>query len=86
MSSPDSETAPAIAAGWLREYFARLDDPRDPQQRARLETYRQEDAALVAGLVNSATPAQRAKLAKKLGGYAADFGALAAQAAAGAPG
>jgi len=76
------QPSPAIATAWLREYFARLDDPRDPQQRARLETYRQEDAALVASLINSATPPQRAKLAKKLGGYVADFDALAV----GAPG
>ena len=73
---------PATATAWLREYFAELAEPRDAARRARLATYREENAELVAQLVNSATPAQRATLAKKLRGYAADLDALAAKAAA----
>lgn len=72
----------AVATAWLREYFAELAEPRDPQRRARLDAYREENAELVARLVNSATPAQRATLAKKLRGYAADLDALAAKGAA----
>lgn len=69
----------ATAAAWLREYFAELAEPRDPQRRAQLEAYRVENAELVASLVNSASPGQRAALAKKLRGYAADFETLAAK-------
>ena len=67
----------ATATAWLREYFAQLAEPRDPQRRARLATYREENAELVAQLVNSATPAQRAALAKRLRSYAADLSTLA---------
>jgi len=73
---------PATATAWLREYFAELAEPRDAGRRMRLATYRQDNAELVAQLVNSATPAQRATLAKKLRGYAADLDALAAKGAA----
>jgi DNA-binding MarR family transcriptional regulator len=72
---------PSTATAWLREYFAELAQPGDAQRRADLEAYREENAELVARLVNSATPSQRATLAKKLRGYAADFDALAAKAA-----
>jgi len=77
---------PATATAWLRDYFAQLAEPRDPERRARLATYREENAELVAQLVNGATPAQRSVLAKKLRGYAADLDALAAKAAAGGRG
>jgi len=73
----------ATATAWLREYFAELAEPRDPARRARLATYREENAELVAQLVNGATPAQRAALAKRLRGYAADLAALAAKDAGG---
>ena len=76
----------ATATAWLREYFAQLAEPRDPQRRARLATYREENAELVAQLVNSATPAQRAALAKRLRSYAADLSTLAAKAGAGGRG
>jgi hypothetical protein len=72
----------ATATAWLREYFADLAEPRDEQRRARLEQLRDDNAALIAQLVNSATPMQRATLTKKLRGYAADFNALAAQGSA----
>jgi hypothetical protein len=67
----------ATATAWLREYFAQLAEPRDAGRRARLATYREENAELVAQLVNSATPAQRAALAKRLRSYAADLSTLA---------
>jgi len=70
------------ATGWIREYFAQLAEPRDPERRARLAQARAANAELVAQLINSATPAQRSALAKKLRGYAADFGNLAAGSAA----
>jgi len=70
---------PATATAWLREYFARLAEPRDAERRAWLARIRQESAELVAQLINSATPAQRAALTKKLRGYAADLGTLAAR-------
>ena len=76
----------AAATAWIREYFAQLAEPRDPQRRARLAQARQENAELLAQLINSATPAQRASLAKKLRGYATDLDALAAKAATAAPG
>lgn len=70
------------ATAWIREYFAQMAEPRDPEQRARLERGRQESAELVAQLINSATPAQRATLQKKLRSYATDFATLAAEASA----
>lgn len=77
---------PATATAWLREYFAELAEPREPERRAWLARYREESAELVARLVNSATPAQRSALAKKLRRYAVDLEALVAQAGAGGRG
>ena len=76
----------ATATAWLRDYFAQLAEPSDPQRRARLAKMREENAELVAQLVNSAAPAQRTTLARKLRGYAADFDALAAKAGVAPPG
>lgn len=70
------------AAGWLRDYFAQLDEPRQPERRAHRARQRQDHAELLAQLVNSASLAQRAALVKRLRGHAADFNALAAQGAA----
>lgn len=72
---------PQAAAAWIRDYFAQLAVPTDPERRARLAQARQANAELVAQLINSASPAQRAAVQKKLRGYAADFDALAAQGA-----
>jgi len=66
------------AAAWLREYFARLAEPRDPDRRARMADYRRGNAELIAGLINTATPEQKSVLLQKLTGYADDFAALAA--------
>jgi len=76
----------AAAAAWLREYFAQLAEPAEPERRARLAMYREENAELVARLINGATPAQRTALGRKLGAYAADLGTLAAKGAAGGRG
>jgi len=76
----------ATATAWLRDYFAQLAEPRDPERRARLTMYRDENAELVAQLINSATPTQRAALAKKLRGHAADLDTLAVKGAAGGRG
>lgn len=65
-------------AALLRAYFAELAAPADPQRRAAALAARQARAALIAELVNLATPAQKAALARKLGGYAEDLGRLAA--------
>jgi hypothetical protein len=76
----------AMATVWIRDYFEQFAEPRDPLRRARLAQARHENAELLAQLINSAAPAQRATLAKKLRGYAADFDALAAKAGAAVPG
>jgi hypothetical protein len=77
----EAQPAPEVAAAWFREYFAQLDEPREPQRRAELARLRQDNAELIADLLDSATPAQRAALARKLRGYAADLEALAQGAA-----
>jgi hypothetical protein len=69
--------APEELAGWLREYFARLSDPEEPERRARLAEYRRGNAELIAALVNAASPQQRANLLDKLRGYAEDLAVLA---------
>lgn len=76
---PDEPTA----ARWLREYFAQLAEPTDPERRARLAELRQANAELIAQLVNSASAEQRTRLVKKLRGYAEDFTVLAAAGARG---
>jgi hypothetical protein len=70
------------ATAWLSDYFAQLAAPGDPERREQLRRGRQENAELVAELLNSATPAQRASIQKKLRAYATDLGALAAERAA----
>jgi hypothetical protein len=67
----------AEAAAWIRAYFAEIARPSDPQQRARAEAFRQDNARLIAKLVNSATPEQQAQLERRLSGFATDFGQLA---------
>jgi hypothetical protein len=67
----------AVATTWLRGYFAELRSSSDAQRRAKMEEFRRTNAELIATLINSASPAQRAHLSAKLGGYAEDFSALA---------
>jgi Family of unknown function (DUF6279) len=67
----------ADAAAALRDYFAHLAEPADPQRRQRMAAYRRGNAELIAALINAATPQQKASLHKKLRGYADDFASLA---------
>lgn len=69
--------AEEAAAKWFRAYFTQLNQTPDTERRARTEQYRRHSAELIAQLVNSATPEQRAHLDKKLAEYAQDFRALA---------
>lgn len=73
----------AQATVWLRSFFAQLALPPDPARRAFVEQTREANAELIARLVNSASPAQRAHLARKLAGYEEDATLLAAESAAG---
>ncbi|HXF46127.1 MAG TPA: DUF6279 family lipoprotein [Burkholderiaceae bacterium] len=67
-----------LAARWFDEYFARLAQPADPERHAQLQRFRRGNAELIAQLINSASPAQKAALLRKLRGYADDFTTLAA--------
>jgi hypothetical protein len=69
----------ATATHWLRTYFAQLQSPPDPERRRGIEQFRAGNAELIAQLVNSATPEQKAALSAKLGSFAGDFIALAAE-------
>jgi hypothetical protein len=73
----EEKPAELIATQWLRDYFAQLAQPADEARRARVQENRRNNAQLIAQLINSATPAQKATLAKKLRGYAQDFTTLA---------
>jgi hypothetical protein len=74
----DEQPPAAEAARRVRDFFAQLVEPSDEARRVALMEYRRANAELIARLINAATPAQRATLAKKLRGYADDFTALAA--------
>ena len=69
----------ATAAHWLRSYFAQLQSPPDPERRRGIEQFRTGNAELIAQLLNSATPEQKSALSDKLGSFAGDFVALAAE-------
>jgi hypothetical protein len=73
----------AVAAQWLRAYFARLAMPAERERAERVVAFRQANAELIAQLVNSASDEQRATLLRKLRGYAQDFAVLAASGARG---
>lgn len=75
--------APDVAAQWIRDYFASIAEPPEGERRMRMQGYRRESADLIAGLVNAATPDQKAALRRKLHGYADDFVALAGTRGAG---
>lgn len=66
------------AATWFRAYFAELAKPSNPQQRARGDSFRRDNAQMIAQLLNSATPEQHAHLDKRLSGFASEFVQLAA--------
>jgi len=66
------------AARWLREYFARIAEPQEPERRARMTEFRHGNAELIAALINASSAEQKAVLVKKLHSYAEDFATLAA--------
>jgi len=70
---------PVLAADWMRDYFLHLSAPEDERRRAWLEENRRDNAALIAQLINAASPKQRTHLMRRLGQYADDFAALAAE-------
>lgn len=69
----------AVGAAWVRSYFEQLQNPADPDRRARIQEFRAVNADLIAQLLNTATPAQKAALSRRLAGFADDFTALAAE-------
>jgi hypothetical protein len=69
--------AQEVAANWFRAYFRELARPSNADQRARTEAFRRDNAQLIAQVVNSATPEQRAHLDRKLSGFATEFVQLA---------
>ncbi len=71
------QPAREVATVWLREYFGQLVEPRDAGRLEKLQQFRVSNAALIAQLINAATPPQKSTLVKKLRGYAEDFAALA---------
>ena len=68
----------AVATEWMRAYFERLSQPPESDRRAKIEAFRSRNAVLIATVINSATPQQRAHLSARLGSYVEDFDALAA--------
>lgn len=82
----DERPDEATATAWIRAYFAQLRAPGDAGHRAQVQAMRAANAELLAGLVNAATPEQRAVLSRKLAGFAEDFSALAAARGELAPG
>lgn len=74
----DERPDEATATAWVRRYFAQLREPPDAERRRELLALRTANAELIAQLVNSATPEQRATLSQRLAGFAEDFTALAA--------
>jgi hypothetical protein len=66
-----------VAANWLRAYFAQLAEPGDEARRAAVAESRRNNAQLVAQLINTTTPTQKAALSRKLRGYSQDFSTLA---------
>ncbi len=72
-----------VAARWVRSYFAELANPRNADQRARAESFRRDNADLIAQLLNSASPEQRAHLDRRLSGFASEFVQLAHRGGAG---
>ena len=74
-SEQPSET---VATDWVRAYSERLSRPPETDRRARIEAFRSRNATLIAALIDSATPTQRAHLVARLGSFGEDFDALAA--------
>lgn len=74
-----AEQPPAeLASAWLRTFFEQQRLPADAERRARILAFRRDNSALLADLLNSASPRQKARLARRLRDYADDCAALAA--------
>ena len=73
----DERPPVTVAADWLRNYFAQLRLPAEADRRARVVSFRRSNAALIAQLINSAGPKQKAELTRKLQAYSKDFWTLA---------
>lgn len=73
----------ADAALWFRAFFRELARPSNADHRARAEAFRRDNAQLIAQLVNSASPEQRAHLDRKLSGFEAEFVQLAQRGSSG---
>lgn len=82
----DERPDEATATAWVRRYFAQLREPPDAERRRAMQALRADNAELIAQLVNTATPQQRAALSQRLASFAEDFTALAAERAALTPG
>jgi hypothetical protein len=70
----------ALASAWLRTWFEQQRLPADAERRARILDFRRNNSALLAGLLNDASPRQKSRLVRRLRDYAEDFTALAADA------
>jgi len=71
--------SPEDSAALLNAYFAELAAPSAAERHAAVQAMRQSNAQLIAQLLNSATPEQKAALLKRLRGYADDLTVLASQ-------
>jgi len=78
------QTRPDVttAASWFEEYFEQMTQPLDAARAARVAEQAQASAALMARLLNIASPDHREALANRLRGYAEDLTTLAARATA----
>lgn len=63
----------------FRALFSAWTTPSDPARRALSERWRQHNAEVITVLLQQASPAQRAHLARRLADYEEDFSQLAAQ-------
>ena len=73
----DQQPPATVATDWLRHYFAQLRLPAEADRRARLVSFRRSNATLIAQLINSASPKQKAELTRRLQNYSKDFSTLA---------
>lgn len=70
---------PAETAGKLRAFFADMESPKNPAEKARQRAQLERWATLTADLVNSATPEQRKRIQGKLKTMSDDFLTLSRQ-------
>jgi hypothetical protein len=73
------QLAPDAGGALLTAYFNEIAEPVVAERRAAVLAAREANAQLIAQLLNSATPEQKAALIKRLRGYAEDLTVLASQ-------